>query len=123
MRSRLCAVVIAMAAGVASAQPAEDAVARANRGAYDWTLKCFVLDSKASNDRERAGDLSKAADYNAKARKAFDMAYSAGARIGLSEAQVAHDLDYAQLHELPILVQDEGYFRRTAGTCKALGLL
>jgi len=100
-----------------------DAVDRTNRAAYEAAIKCFVVDGYASTQREKAGDAEKAASYEASARHSFDVAFAAGARIGLGDSQVNRDIDYAQVSELPKLIRDLDYLKSVAATCKALHLM
>jgi len=105
------------------AEGTDDAVARSSRMAYDATLKCAVANGLASDDHHDAGDATKAAEYRAKARRSFDLAYQIGAKLGLSESQIARDLEFAQDSELPRMMRDRSYYLSTAATCKALGLM
>jgi len=126
MARRLLAAALLVglcALGPALADRASDAVARSNKLAYDATLKCAVANGLASDDHHDAGDNAKAADYRAKARRSFDLAYQIGAKLGLSESQIAHDLEFAQDSELPRMMRDRTYYLSTAATCKALGLM
>lgn len=109
--------------GSAVANSTEDAVMRANRIAYDATIKCAVANAVASDDRHDAGDEAGASDYQAKSRRSFDLTYQLGGKLGLGETQIAHDLDFAQLSELPKMMRDRKYFLSTVATCKALHLM
>ena len=97
--------------------------ADANRSAYDMARKCLVADGHASAERNRAGDTAKAAHYDAMARQAFDVAFNAGEKLGLSDDQVKRDLDFTQQMELPRFIREPDYLRSTAATCKAVGLM
>ena len=125
-RLHLAAALMASAClcvGTAAADSTDDAVARATRMAYDSALKCFVADGYASDERRKAGDGEKSAAYRAKARVSFDLAYTAGGKIGLSDDQIGRDFDFALKTELPRFKGDTRYLLDTASTCKALGLM
>ncbi len=106
-----------------SASAGDDAAAHTNRLAYDTAIRCFVADAYASDERRKVGDEVKADSYKAKSRESFDLAYTAGDKIGLTDKQVGRDLDFAQQTELPRLIRDQHYLLDTASTCKALGLM
>ena len=101
----------------------DDSVARANRIAYDAAIKCAVANSLAGDDRHDAGDEAGAAAYKSKSRRSFDLTYTLGGKLGYEQNQIAHDLDFAQLSEMPKMVRDRSYFMSTAATCKALHLM
>lgn len=114
--------LVAMVGGrAAMAQP--DPEMRATRMAYESALKCFVADGYASDERRKAGDSEKSSAYRAKARVSFDLAYSAGEKIGIADNKIGRDIDFALKTELPRFVQDQRYLLDTASTCKALGLM
>jgi hypothetical protein len=126
MHMRQCLTAALMSCALFHTSPAsaqDDAVTRANRLAYDSTLKCFVADGYASDERRKAGDAVKSAAYKAKARESFDLAYAAGEKIGLTDQKIGRDLDFAQETELPQFIRDQRYLLDTAATCKALGLM
>lgn len=122
---RLLAVTLALGAFGAnySANAQDDAEMHATRMTYDAALKCFVADGYASDERRKSGDSEKSAVYRAKARVSFDLAYTAGEKIGLGDDMVGRDIDFALKTELPRFVQDQRYLLDTASTCKALGLM
>jgi hypothetical protein len=101
----------------------DDSVARANRIAYDAAIKCAVANSLAGDDRHDAGDEAGATAYKSKSRRSFDLTYTLGEKLGYEQKQIAHDLDFAQLSEMPKMVRDRGYFLSSAATCKALHLM
>ena len=96
---------------------------RGNQIAYDAAIKCAVANSLAGDDRHDAGDEAGAAAYKDKSRRSFDLTYTLGAKLGYAQDRIAHDLDFAQLSEMPKMVRDRGYFLSTAATCKALHLM
>jgi len=116
----MLAVYSCFGTGVAAA---DNAAARANRIAYDSAIKCAVANSLAGDDRHDAGDDAGATAYKAKSRRSFDLTYALGDKLGYSEKQIAHDLDFAQLSEMPKMMRDKSYFLKTAATCKALKLM
>ena len=126
MRIMLCAVsaclVLAWSDSV-SADSTADAVAKANQGAYEHAIRCFLANGYASDGRRKAGDAARATAYDTKARQSFDLAYAAGNRIGLNDTKIGRDLDYYQSIELPRFIRDEKYLLSVASTCKALGLM
>src|ERR1700741_1780461 len=99
----LCACLIA------PISRAEDAMTRANRMAYQSVMKCFVASGYASDERRRAGDPAKADSYRAQARNSFDLAYTVGEKLGLSDKQVGRDLNFYQDTELPKFIGDKPY--------------
>jgi hypothetical protein len=107
----------------ATSAHSEDTVTRANRMAYDTAIKCFIADGLASDERHDAGDESGADAYRRKARQSFDVAYTAGNKLGMTDKQVSRDLDFAQATELTRMMRDRRYFLSTAATCKAVGLM
>jgi hypothetical protein len=117
------AVCACLCAGAATADGTDDAVARANRIAYEATIKCAVANAMASDDRHDAGDEAGAADYQAKSKRSFELTYQLGGKLGLGEKRIAHDLDFAQLSEMPKMVRDRKYFLSAVATCKALHLM
>ena len=121
-----CASVIICASVILFGIPAsasDDAAAHAIRLAYDTAIKCFVAGGLASDNRHDAGDETGASAYRAKARQSFNVAYTAGAKLGMTDRQVARDLDFAQDTELTRMLRDNSYFTSTAATCKAVGLM
>jgi len=104
------------------AQATDDASARGNRMAYDASMKCFVVDTRLSALRKRAGDDAKAGYYDDKSKAAFDAAVALGLKIGRSRDEIERDFNVVQVRELPELLRDDGYLRDAIATCKALGL-
>lgn len=119
----LTALVAALPTNQACAQSTDDPVMRANRGAYEAAIKCFIANGHASGLRERAGDPEKAKYYDAKAHLSFDTATKLGAALQLSGSQIDEDFGTAQARELPTMVTDQKYFGVIVANCKALGLM
>jgi hypothetical protein len=122
-------VTLALAMTTLTAAPLQAVAAEsegqqhAQRLAYEAAMKCFVANSYVSGERAKAGDAAKAASYDANARKSFDLSYRAGEALGVGEAQVKRDLDFAQANELPKMVGNLDYLKGVAATCKALSLM
>jgi hypothetical protein len=120
--SALTLVVFAISASNAGAEESA-AVGRANRMAYEASMKCFVANGHARGLRTRAGDPAKAAMYERKAHDAFDMAHLAGQALGLSEDEVNADIKAVQDETLPRMVGNESYFHDAVAACKAADLM
>jgi hypothetical protein len=116
-------VCVCLCADAAVADSADDAVARANRMAYETAIKCFIVDGIATGDQRDAGDKAKASAFESKARESFDTATKLGDALGYSGSRVNQDFGLAQAYELPKMIKDSGYYRKAAAVCKALGLL
>ena len=110
-------------AGSTLAQTASGSNAPAYRMAYQSAMKCFVANGIIAGDQRREGDAVKAALYEQKAKEAFELAFRAGRKVGLSDARIRTDIDQAQTRELPLMMRDDAYFKRAAGECRALGLM
>lgn len=108
---------------IGSAARAEDAVTRANRMAYAAAMKCFVVNGIARGDQQDAHDEAKAASFERMARKSYDAAVKLGNALGYSGSRMDQDFGMAQTYELPKMLKDTGYYRSSATTCKALGLM
>jgi hypothetical protein len=126
-RTRLVGVAVTLAAllcaNASAASSTDDAVTRANHMAYDAAIKCFVADAYASDERRKAGDAAKSAAYHTMSRVSFDVAFTAGTKIGFDDDKVNRDLEFAQETELPRFIRDQKYLLDTAATCKAMGLM
>ena len=118
----LLAVILTVSARTASAQD-DPATTQANRAAYQAAMKCFVVAGTATGERRDAGDTAKAEMYETKARKAFDTAVRLAGMLGYDRDKVDQDFGLAQAQELPKMVKDIDYYRRSAATCRAIGLL
>jgi hypothetical protein len=105
------------------ANEADAATAQGNRMAYDATLKCAVANGLAEQDERDAGHAAGAAEYETKTHRSFDLAYVLGAKVGLTDQQVLHDLDAAREIELSRMMRDRSYYLSTVSTCKAMGLM
>lgn len=105
------------AAGFASLPPDVE------QNAYSNAMLCFVTNGVASNQRNRAGDPSKAELYDKQAREAFDIASTAGQHLGYSKTRMESDFAKKQSEELPKMVKDQNYFYVAVAHCKALGLM
>ena len=117
---RTVIAMLAVSICFASSVSAEDAVTIANRGAYDWALKCFVANGSAAGTSKDGGDAAKAAAFEDRARASFDTASALADKLGYSGSRFNQDLNLAQTHELPKIVKDIAYLRSTLATCKSL---
>ena len=115
--------MVALLPAVAGAQSDDDAAQRGNRQAYEASIKCFVVLGMLVGDAKDAGKPELAATYDRQARQSFDFALQLGGKLGLTGTHMNEDFGMAQTNELPKLVKDKAYFRSSAATCKALGLL
>jgi hypothetical protein len=117
------ALVSCLWATAAAAGSTDDAVARANRSAYQAAMKCFVADGVALGDARDAADTGKQSGYDAMARKSFDAAKKLGSLLGYTGERMDQDFSLAQTYELPRMMKDVAYFRQAAAVCKAIGLM
>lgn len=106
-----------------AAHAQEDAVQRANRMAYDASMKCYIANGVARSDAQDNGKADLAASFDAKARQSFDTAVKLGGVLGYTGNHITQDFGLAETRELPKMVGDVAYFRAAASTCKALGLM
>ncbi|MBI1262771.1 MAG: hypothetical protein GC184_13715 [Rhizobiales bacterium] len=123
LTAALAVYACASISGNVTARAEEDATTQANRTAYSALMKCFVANGFANGERLDAGDAAKAAIYDRQARRSYDLAYTAGQKLGLSEEQVTRDINFVQATELPKMVRDQQYFISAVATCKALHLM
>ncbi len=106
-----------------AASGAEDAATRANRTAYEASLKCFVAGGIAVGDAQKVHDPAKEAYFNAKARLAFDTGVKLGRKLGLANGHINEDFALVQARELPNMIADTDYYKNAVAYCKALGLM
>jgi hypothetical protein len=85
------------------AAPAQD-----YRTAYEYALRCFVVNSAYGND--------------ASARRAFDAALRLGQLQSLSNRQVNDDLNRWTATEMVRTARDQRYREHLLGECRRLGL-
>lgn len=90
---------------------------------YEAAMKCLVANGRARTVRQRAGDATAAAHYEAGARSSFEAAQVVAGALGYSERRFSADLDRVREHELPLMVNDAAYFRVAVATCRGLGLM
>jgi hypothetical protein len=107
MGFRVIAALSFGALAFAAPSSAQDAGA-GDRKAYEYALRCFVVDTK---NNDEAG-----------ARIAFDAAMNLGHRQNLTNRQLNADLDHWTATELVLTVQHPGYKAGLVATCKKLGL-
>ncbi len=120
---RIFAATLAFSVCLAGAASAEDAAMRANRSAYEAAIKCFIANGIVAGDKREDGDKVEQAVFEGKARESFEIANKAGAALGYTGSHINEDFGLAQASEMPRLVKDSGYFKRTAAICKGLGLM
>lgn len=111
---------------VAASVPAyaqEDASQRANRMAYDASMKCYIANGVARSDAQDQRKADLAQSYDAKARQSFDTAVKLGGILGYPNIHITQDFGLAETRELPKMVADVAYFRAAASACKAMGLM
>lgn len=117
------ALYTCLGVGSAAGNSTDDAVARANRMAYESAMKCFVVNGLLAGRSRDAGDKAQRAAYETSARQSFDIAEKLGQTLGYSDNRVNQDFALAQTEELPKLVADGMHLQRMIATCKALGLI
>ncbi len=112
-----------MVAGLnpAVAESSDQAVARANLGAYRIALNCFAAYGINVGRYEKAGDRENADATEKQARASFDAALKLGRVLGYKDGQVNTDFSMTQAREVPKL-QDRTYFAQTLSICKQVGL-
>lgn len=115
--------VLALALLAPPAGASEDAPTRANRMAYEAAMKCFIANGIVTADMRREGNKMQEAAFEARARQSFEIAVKLGDKLGYSGTRVNEDFGLAQTRETVRLMNDGAYFKRTAATCKALGLM
>jgi hypothetical protein len=93
------------------------------RRAYDTALRCFVANGNIYSEFKKAGDVANARLFDAKAKRAFDVAKGDAIFLHLDSAQVTADVQQAMDTELPKLVRDGGYLTTVAKDCKREGLM
>lgn len=93
------------------------------RRVYDEARVCFVANGHVSLTFKDSGDSANAARFDANAKRAFDASYYFGHMLGLSDEQVANDLDAESDRELPKLMRRAGYLTEVAKKCKRVGLM
>lgn len=92
-------------------------------GAYEEAKRCFVVNTYIGSELSDAGDAANAKAYEAKAKRAFDLAYFFGNMLKLSRQRVAAELDASADQELTKLVRDKGYLKTAVAYCKTHGLM
>jgi hypothetical protein len=121
---RFIAAVPALVLGVlAGSAFAEDDATRANHIAYDAAIKCFIANGILTGDEREKGDRAREAIFEAQARQSFEIAVKLGDALGYSGTRVNEDFGLAQTREMSKLMNNSAYFKSTAATCKALGLM
>ena len=93
------------------------------RGAYDAALKCFVANGYLKGTFEKSGDSANASLFDARAHKAFDLAFSYGDMLHLSQQQVKADISRTSDPELRKLLTDGSYLTVIAKDCKYWGMM
>lgn len=116
---RAAIAVMFISACFASSAMADDGT----RQAYDAALKCFVANGLVSGDFRDQGKVDQAQLFDAKAHADFDLAVKFGKELGYSNKKINGDFDSAKASELPRMMRDSAYYKTTAATCKALGLM
>lgn len=109
-----------MAAAVGSGQPAADS---AQLTSYRYAVRCFFANGHAATLYKRRGDTATASQYWSSAERSHQGAVALGRRAGLSDAEMAKDLDAYQSPEPARFVSDAAYFDKAVTTCKAIGLM
>ncbi len=93
------------------------------RHAYDAARRCYVANGEVYSAFKRNGDATNAAMFEKKAHTAYDLAYSYGGRLRLSQQQITADLKETTDTELPKLVGDSAYLTTVAKDCKYWGMM
>ncbi len=117
-------LAILLALGMsATAAHAADNTATAKQQAYGYAMRCFIANGMVLGEHQDAGKTEAANATDAHARRSFDHAVRLGGELGYSGNRIDQDFGLAQARELPKLVQDAAYFKKTTAICKALGLM
>ncbi|MDO9223609.1 MAG: hypothetical protein Q7U20_07845 [Caulobacter sp.] len=115
--------VAAFALCAGAAMAAGTTPAGGDREGYGYAMKCYVANSLTANSFEKRGDAAKAQQYNANAKRSFDVAWKLGRALGLSDRTINADLDQTEANELPTMMLVAGRYRDAVARCKALGLM
>lgn len=89
--------------------------------AYSLALKCFIAYGSARSDAKDLGRISEAQAYETKARSSFDVGNKLGTVLHYSGTRVNQDFGLAQADELPKMVKDKAYLKKTLAYCEAAG--
>lgn len=92
--------------------------------AYQHAVRCFYANGRMEELLNRRGRADKAAVYYNNAERSHRGAVTLGRAAGMSDAQMAKDLDVRRTDvEFPRMLLDPDYFDEVATTCKAIGLM
>ncbi len=102
---------------------ASDATTQARRTAYEFAMTCYVAYGTARGNALDVGRKPEAATYEARSRKAFNMAVNLGNALGYSGTHENEDFGLAEARELPKFVKDRAYLNQTLTACQSAGVL
>ena len=94
-----------------------------NASGYDWAMRCFVAGAAAMPKPSEDPDGSITEATRARARRAFDVIYLLGGKLGYSDQKISADLDRMQVVEMRMMVQSKAYFEQSKANCVKLGLM
>jgi hypothetical protein len=94
-----------------------------NRKAYEYGLRCFVAGGISVPDERDDPSGARTKTIRDHARKAYDVVYFMGDKLGYSKTKISADLDHAQGMEMRLMMQSPAYFAQVKSDCAKLGLM
>lgn len=92
--------------------------------AYRHAVRCFYANGRMRSLLIKRGQPDKASIYYGNAERSHRGAVTLGRAAGMSDAQMARDLDVRLTDvEFPRMLLDPDYFDEVVTTCKAIGLM
>ena len=93
------------------------------RRAYHSAQQCYVANGYLYSTFKKSGDSANADLFNARAKRAFDVANGYATFLHLSREQIEADLNEVTDAELRKLISDKAYLTQVAKDCKFQGLM
>lgn len=100
-----------------------NAAASDTQRAYDAARRCYVANGHVYDSFKQSGDAANTSLFEAKAKKSFDLAYSYGHQLHLSNDEIATDIHQTTDVELRKLLADSAYLTTVAKDCKYWGMM
>ena len=121
-KALMIGLALCLCGGVARADSTDDAVARANRSAYQLAMECFVAEGVARGYDLNVGDKARADELERRARVSFDTAVKLGNELGYTGTRVNEDLGLTQSEEVPKFYRDIQYLKAQIAKCESVGI-
>lgn len=121
-KALMMGLALCLCGGMARADSTDDAVARANRSAYQLTMKCFVAEGVARGYDLHVGDTARADALERRARVSFDTAMKLGDELGYSGTRMNEDLGLTQSAEVLKFDHDINYLKAQIAKCESAGI-